>query len=184
MTKLQTLFILVGLVVIGCKGKSDEKAADPSPKTTAPATTTTATTTTAPTVAGSVLVLAPATLTGDEGGKPMTLSIDAAGNVTENGKQLATVTPAGELKVGDKVVAMIDAAGKVTIPGEPGEVLTIREDGAVLGKDGKVMSEVGADGTLTGPIADEAKSKTTVTGDKAGRRALMFALLGVEQPVK
>jgi hypothetical protein len=181
---LRTTALALVLAVVGCK---DKKKDEPAPaKTTEPAPTAPAPTTPPPTTppatpTAGTLVLGDVKLVGEEGGKPTELALDKTGKVTIDGKQVAEVTTAGELKVDGNVVATIAADGNVTINGEPDEELTIREDGALVGKGGKTAFEIADDGTVTGPLAAEMKSKLTVTGDRAARRALILAFVGVDK---
>ena len=175
---LRTIALVV-LVLAGCKDKDKtEKSVEP-PKTE-PATREPVIT--PPPGKSAIILGGAASLIGEDGAQRKELAIDATGKVTEDGKQVAEVTREGELKVDGKVVSTIAWDGKVTILGEPDEQMTIREDGSMTDRNGKVMLEIAEDGTIGGPIISEMKAgaKLRVTGDKAARRGLMFAFFGVE----
>jgi hypothetical protein len=177
------------LLVAGCKDKAkdepkpadkpvdkpvetkpaDPKPADPKPDEAKPA----------------VLKVAPAKLTAEGGGQKAELAVQADGKVLLDGKEVALLNSAGEIAIDGKVVANIGADGTMTIVGEPGKPIVIREDGAML-KDGKAVLEPKPDGTLGGLLAETElkETKMKVEGDKAGYRALMFAWMSVSRAAK
>ena len=66
-----------------------------------------------------------------------------------------------------------------TIPTQPGEVVAIRDDGAVLER-GQVAVEIGADGRIGGRlIADLGEVVARFTGAPETRRAMMLAWIAV-----
>jgi hypothetical protein len=183
---IRTTALALVLAVVGCKDKKKDepapaKTTEPAPAAPAEPTPTTPPPATPPaTPAAATLVLGDVKLVAEEGGKKVELALDKTGKVTGEGKQVGEVTTAGELKVDGNVVATIAADGKVSMKGEPAEQITIREDGGLVGKDGTVMLEIADDGTVKGPLTAEMKGKVTISGDKAARRALMLAFVGVD----
>ena len=189
MKKLLIAFVVV--LVAGCKDKAKDeaKAVDPKPVETKIETKrvdTSAPKTEDKPVATGALKLATAKLTAEGGGQKAELVVQADGKVMLDGNPVGLLNTAGELAIDGKVVATIGADGKMMVTGESGRPIVIREDGAMLDKDGKVALEPKPDGTLGGVLAEtELKdTKMKVEGDKAGYRALMFAWMGVSKAAK
>jgi hypothetical protein len=121
------------------------------------------------------LVIKEATFTG--GTPPMTITLRADGRIEgPDGKTKATLSTDGKLTGASsgKVVATIDASGKVTFGDAPTD-LVIDEDGT-LHMGGEVV-KLGADGVLEGD-----KSNTKIVVDPAGRRAALFVMFVLTMP--
>lgn len=171
---MRTIIVVALLAVAACKGKD---VAKPPLASTAPEGAETPGPAEA---AGKVLDLAAATMIAEPGG---VLSIDATGKVMREGKEVGTLSTAGEFTSAGALIATIALDGAVEIMGwGPGLQLSVRADGALL-DHGEVALEPRPDGTLVGPLTEtELKGvKLKVEGDKAGYRALMFAWLGVSK---
>jgi len=161
--------ILIALVMSAAACGGGEKPAPTTPITTTPV------------VANALMPLGEASMAIEAGGESHELKLSADGKVSADGKEIATLTSAGEMMVDGKVVMKLSADGLVTdAEGKSdSKPITVRADGAVLEGD-TVMIEVGADGALVGKVVDAEMhgAKLQVTGAPETRRALMFAWLG------